>query len=200
MSAAEVTTTAEHQWSYAGSYLLWLSAKIVSVSATNPSKTYSLLLERMFNTPFYWSVPMDENRAIDGLDLRREFLSEHHLESGGLDHLGPCSFLEMLIALCSRMDFQVPGDIRGRFGVAVWFHRILENMRLREMTDEAYMEADLRWETDEVLARIMNRQYNYNGGPGMFPLEDPPVDQRGMEIWYQASMYMIEISESLEEQ
>jgi hypothetical protein len=44
----------------------------------------------------------------------------------------------------------------------------------------------------EIEGKIMDRRYERNGQGGLFPLRKPAMDQRDVEIWYQANAYMIE--------
>ena len=39
-------------------------------------RAYSLLFHELYKTEFMWSNPMDENRALDGTDLRRQYMEE----------------------------------------------------------------------------------------------------------------------------
>ena len=48
-------------------------------------------VSNMFDTPFDWSDPMDENRVVDGLDLRVEFARNHGLSPQTMKRLGPGS-------------------------------------------------------------------------------------------------------------
>jgi hypothetical protein len=55
-------------------YLRWLEPQLKDGLSPN-TKSYWELLLYMFEKPFGWldNVPMDENRAVDGTDLRVEF-------------------------------------------------------------------------------------------------------------------------------
>ena len=63
------------------------------------SITYRKLFNYLHNTEFIYFIPHDENRAADGIALRRRFCRLYNYE--GLEHYldGPCSVIEMMIAL-----------------------------------------------------------------------------------------------------
>jgi hypothetical protein len=65
----------------------------------------------------------------------------------------------------------------------------MENIGLRHWNDAASHE---HCDIDEVLNRVIFRQYEPDGRGGFFPLQHPDHDQRGVELWYQLSAYAIE--------
>ena len=166
-------------------YFRWLYQLIADPDSRDPSKTHYLLCERLYKTPFRWSIPNDENRADDGLELRQEYLddTDDRVPSDWFEL--ECSFLEMLIALARRASFQaggVPGD---------WFWKMLENLGLVKFCDERYHSA-IDDGVYETLQRITNRAYDRNGQGGFFPLRKSRRDQRRVELWYQMSAYLLE--------
>ena len=164
-------------------YFNWLCAKAVYVERPTPSSTYYKLLRQMQNTEFFWSVPMDDNRAADGLDLRREFLNESRYEaSQEWLHLG-CSVLEMIIAFTRRAAFVTERSARD------WFWQILENLELTDFNDSFFVSEQ---KVADILDRLIWRTYDYNGQGGMWPLRYPGHDQREVEIWYQFCEYLID--------
>lgn len=75
--------------------------------------SYFELLEYLFNTEYYWSIPMDEDRAADGIDLRHRFVVEcdEDVEASYVYLSGPATVLEVLIALSIRMECIARGSI-----------------------------------------------------------------------------------------
>ena len=55
-----MTTTVDYE------YYTWLTKKINIPNG----KTYLELFERLHNAEFVWTIPNDDNRVQDGLDLR----------------------------------------------------------------------------------------------------------------------------------
>lgn len=129
---------------------------------------------------------MDENRAMDGRDLRYEFIDERG--NAGVDEswLGlECSMLEMLIALSRRLSFEAEGEPR------VWFWHMLENVDLAQFNDSVY--TDQYYDgIDRTLDQIIGRTYSANGEGGLFPLKRPYEDQRTNELWNQLCAYILE--------
>lgn len=161
-------------------YFNWLTAKVMPLTSPN----YQGLLLVLHRTEFIWTELGDDNRAADGLELRLDFLIELGFDSDPLWFETPASVLEVLIAFCVRhASFQT--DIP----VADWFWRLIENLKL---DDYRRISEDQIHEIQEVLKRFMRRTYGPNGVGGLFPMQDPPRDQRKVEIWYQFCDYVQE--------
>lgn len=165
-------------------YFNWLCAKVIYIRNQTPSTTYWKLLKTLHQTEFAWLMSGDDNRAEDGLELRREFL----LAADIPDHQDwrrnpPCSVLEMLIAFSRRTEFQTATPARD------WFWEFIENLGLRYSDDGSEMTPG---EIQDILDPFIWRTYDYNGRGGMFPLERPHRDQRRVEIWYQFCDYLMD--------
>lgn len=143
---------------------------------------YTLLLEHLLNTPFVWSVPNDDNRLMDGEELRLEF----EIICGSRPPFGHISVLEVLLAICLRMSFEADESIES------WFYELLINLDIHHFVNDTY---ELGNGHREVQARIdifMKRKYNFDGtGGGLFPIKGTDVDQRTVELWYQMSTYLL---------
>jgi hypothetical protein len=167
-------------------YLKWLYSQVASTRWKNPTRTYWRLLRQLYTKEFVWFVPNDDNRATEGRDLREEFL-----ETSGLDIVDEnwmtlgCSFLEMLISLSRRLEFET------RTGAREWFWCLLRNLGLGDVTDA--VENPQPETIDEILNAVIWRTYQFNGQGGLFPLLKPDRDQRQVELWYQLNAYLIEL-------
>lgn len=163
-------------------YLTWLYSQVGDVGVRNKSKTYWDLLTQMYNKPFLWLIPNDDNRIQDGFDLRNEWVSENDIP---VDHdwmIRDCSFLEVIVALSRRLAFEGEGH------PPAWFWHLMENLGLHTCTDRP------KYNQDEVNARLETviwRLYEPNGRGGLFPLRYPNHDQREVEIWYQMNEYLL---------
>lgn len=169
-------------------YLEWLYGKVGAVSNRNPGRSYWRLMSQLYSIPFNWFVHNDDNRVLDGLDLRIEFLAE--VDQTPDDPSGDwlnleCSFLEMLIALARRVSFDTPDSLYE------WFWIFMKNLELDRYNDEIY-EIAIQEEVAEVVKRVIDRRYSRNGDGGLFPLEKTPNDQRKVELWYQMQEYLME--------
>lgn len=168
-------------------YLTWLYSQVASLKLKNPSRTHWSLARQMYVKEFIWLVPNDDNRLEDGRDLRREFVEDCEIENLDLDWLDlGCSMLEMLIALSRRLSFEADGEPR------VWFWHLMDVLDLQKFNDRNYDDL-ARGDIDEALDQIIWRTYAPNGNGGLFPLRNPPEDQRDVEIWYQLSYYLVEL-------
>lgn len=159
---------------------------------------YSILFDILYDTKFTWShrIPRDGDRASDGRYLRLRFANEAGLDiwSDWLDDSWPCSFLEFLIALSYSIDDKMMYDPEKPEQAAEWFWEMLSNMGIASYSDERLLqEGMLGWMTvSAIIDKVLGRRYEYNGNGGLFPLRRPAMDQRNVEIWYQANAYMIE--------
>jgi len=166
-------------------YFQWLYRQVAPIRLKNPARTYWSLLRQLHAKEFVWFVPNDDNRVMDGKDLRYGFL-----EAIGEDHFHhptfmtlECSILEMLIALARRLSFNGGGASQE------WFWHLMNNLGLRGCNDAEPGPPEV---IDHILNRVIERTYNYDGSGGLFPLKETNVDQRSVEIWYQMTSYLIE--------
>lgn len=160
-------------------YLAWLYSEVADVRDRASSRSYRKLFKQLFSTEFIWTIPNDENRAVDGLALRDEWTS-HVGIAADPDWLAlGCSFLEMLIALARRLAFD-----QGETADYWFWQHLLANLDLHcGLTPE---------EIDERVRRAMLRSYDRNGHGGLFPLQRARTDQRRVEIWYQFHEYLLQ--------
>lgn len=164
------------------SYFNWLCSKIDSVDVPTPSSTHWKLLKELHTFEFVWLLPGDDNRAEDGMDVRREFLLQSHLDDEPYwINLG-CSLLEMLIAFSRRAEFLTDLDAEE------WFWIFMVNLGLDEFSDARLIDEEIDEHIQpiaDILERFVWRTYSRNGFGGLFPLENPEYDQRKVELWFQ---------------
>jgi hypothetical protein len=140
----------------------------------------------MHQKEFVWIIPNDDNRVNDGLDLRTEFINEHHSRRHlTRESFGPCTVLELLIGLSRRLAFHAGGEAEE------WACQLLDNLGLLEMKDP--ISKPKIEETYKILDDLIWRQYRFDGIGGFFPLSYPQTDQAKLEIWYQMHAYVLEI-------
>ena len=170
-------------------YFSWLYHKANGDRYQGPV-SFGKLLRRLHDTEFIFLIARDENRAEDGADLRWRYVCEWVAPSRqevvllSLD--GPCSVLEMIVALAIRceeniMDDPTKGDRTGQ-----WFWGMLANMGLGGMTDDRYDELYI----DMIVDRFLMRQYAADGKGGLFTVRDCDVDLRDVEIWHQLCYFL----------
>lgn len=170
-------------------YFDWMCDK-VSDQPYFRNTSYEVLLKALHQTDFTYTIPLDENRAQDGMDLRWRFANEVDFgmpPEQVMDHLeAPCSVLEMMIALSIRCEEHLMDDpdIGDRTGQ--WFWMMIMNLGLNRLTDE-------RFDYGLFHHRIMiflNREYHPNGTGGLFVVDGCSQDMRKLEIWYQMALYL----------
>lgn len=146
------------------------------------------LMHILHSIEFVWFVMNDDNRASDGKYLRTIFLEEYPQFEDDLRSefdIHPCTWLEMLIALASRMSFITSKT------VGECFLYLLRNLGF--IATEEYL-----IQTDEEFVRhfcgiVNNRQYGANGQGGLFPLKEPTnPPQTEVEIWDQMHAWIHE--------
>lgn len=173
-------------------YFAWLVAK------TATDDFHWCLLRRLHQKNFYWleTVPRDENRESDGTFQRQLFAEDSEWnEADVLDILaGPCSVLEMLVALATRIEQDVMYDSEDGDRTGKWFQLMLKNAELTVMDDSDYHQTYV----DHVLERIMSRCYSRNSKGSLFPVKHTHgKDWRTIELWMQMQLYFSENGSNL---
>lgn len=166
-------------------YFVWLYSELADETDRDPTDSHWLLCERLHKIEFEWSVRNDQNRALDGLELRDEFhdsTGEPYLADW--DQMG-CSMFEVMIALSRRASFQTGG------APSSWFWQMLSNLELKKYNDSVF-HAAIGDAVEHMMRVIIRRDYEPSGRGGFFPLRDPERDQREVEMWYQLSAYLME--------
>jgi hypothetical protein len=145
---------------------------------------------RLHATNFRYSIPRDGNRADDGKGMRYRYaIVCNYFESlyEILDILdGPCSVLEMMLALaihCEEniMDDPCKGDRTGQ-----WFWNMIVNLGLSGMNDARYD----RKLVDDAINTFLDRKYAPDGKGGLFTVRNCDQDLRKAEIWHQLCWYL----------
>ena len=181
----------------ANEYFKWLS-DIVCKDLFSEEISYNKLLVYLHSTEFRWpkSLPMDRNRAEDGIDLRYRFTYQHPNLGVQADRYihGPCSVLEMMIALAKRCENSMMADEDFGDRTSVWFWKMFNNLGLNKYPDDIWNES-IEDEVIKIISIFLNRQYDYCGNGNLFKFDNPKYDVRELEIWDQMNYYMSEIVE-----
>lgn len=165
-------------------YLDWLTPQI----NLGNGHRYTELLGLLQAKEFIWFVPNDDNRIMDGLDIRLEFIREKRIKPHTYLTDMPCTFLEVVVALSRRFAFTMSLDDAPP---CAW--RLIEHLELHTRTDPLFLnEPD---EINDCLDTVIWRKYERNGLGGFFPLGYSEKDQRNIEIWYQMNAFVIEMQE-----
>jgi len=168
-------------------YFQWL-CDVIYINQEEHS--YWFLAKALHKKEYFWTVPNDDNRGMEGKKLRNLFASE--LGYHPKDFLErPCTMLELIVGLAKRFEDSML-DTSGEDRIARWFWELMENCGLDKYTDEAYIDLDGPIKVDEILNKILERTYKRDGRGGLFPLKESKKDQRKVEMWYQMCSYLLE--------
>lgn len=150
--------------------------------------SYDKLLMHLHDIEFRYDIPKDRNRAEDGKSLRYRFAV-----GLGYDDLpeldGPCSILEMMVALAIRCETIMDDSTVGN-RTAQWFWGMVTNLGLGSMTDARFD----KYLVDEKIDIFLNREYEPDGKGGLFRVRDCDRDLREVEIWYQLLWFLDSIA------
>ena len=154
-------------------------------------KPYNELMFYLYSREFIWStdVPLDVNRAKDGIALREKY------GYPGDPNDEPCSVLEMLIALAVRIEDQFKTNYNEGDRTGQWFWIMITNL-CNDLEDGLSSLDDDHFNSEVaefIVNRFLYRQYEYNGEKGaLFVVDNPGRDMREVEIWFQMNWYLSE--------
>lgn len=173
-------------------YFEWLYDLVCDNRYHDPISFRKLLI-RLHDTEFTYLIAKDQNRALDGIDLRRRFALIRMASDGysydaimGCLDSPECSVLEMMIALSIRCEETIMDDPNVGDRTAQWFWSMITNLGLGSMTDSKF---DRRF-VDDAVARFLDREYEPNGKGGLFTIRRCKFDLRDVEIWHQLCWYL----------
>ena len=178
-------------------YFSWMYSKVCTMPDDSYIGNYSTLFHYLHSRAFTYTLPMDANRESDGINLRYSFGWEAGIPepiiASELD-VYPCSVLEMMVALCQRMEHMMSEPDKGdRMGI--WFWDMIKSLELDNMSDRHFDETYAECQVD----RFLERMYQSNGHGGLVTLAHPPMDLTEAEIWDQAMWKLNEYYEEEEE-
>ena len=152
---------------------------------------YEHLLECLFNTDFVWlkSVPLDENRSVEGLKLRKEYAKKLSQEDADIlmNNLQykSCSLLEMFIAFADKLTEII--DIQK----AAFFWMFIDNLGLGWATEYDF-DIDIVTEilNDFMFGRVHGHEPVGNEKPPvLFPCREVYANMND-DLFMQANLYL----------
>lgn len=155
-------------------YYLWLDSLV-------NDGNHESLIRYLYEQPYRWQFTLDENRAAGGINLRRTFAYENGVELKDVG-FGPCSVLEMLIALAGRMTDMLTMDIFD------WFWSLISNLKLDRFDDGHFDERGISY----ILNVWLDRKYDERGNGSLFPLRGYSGDCKNLDIWTQMNIWIAE--------
>ena len=180
-------------------YFEWLY-NFVCVGRYRRPISYRKLLMFLHDTEFISVLPMDKNRAEDGMSLRYQFLdnyvNEYPTEKRNANDIldilyeRPCSVLEMMVALAVRCENTIMDDPQVGNRTGQWFWGMITNLGLGAMIDSEFDKDRAK----EAVNRLLYREYDPDGRGGLFRIRNCKDDVRNVDIWCQLCWYLDSIS------
>ena len=171
-------------------YFNWL---LNLVCTHREKQDYEDLMRLLFRVDFRYSIRRDENRAADGVDLRSMFADEYEIDYETRHEAisGPCSVLEMMVALSRRATYSMlDGELDTEDDEMHYiFWLMMENIGLVGLKNGDFSHSRAM----RCIDVLLDRKYAYNGeNGGLFVVKKPRRDLRKVEIWYQMCWYFSE--------
>lgn len=149
--------------------------------------SYRKLFMTLHKIQFRWLIPKDENRASDGLRLRSRYTWVNDYDRRDADYIeGPCSVLEMMVALAICAEETIMDDPRYGDRTGQWFWGMITSLGLGGQYDSNF---DKKY-VERTIDIFLNREYKSNGEGGLFTIRRCKDDLREVEIWYQLCWYL----------
>ena len=169
-------------------YFEWMFDLVCERNYANKN-LYKKLLTYLHDIEFTYHIINDADRAHDGISLRHRFALRFHSDDyyyirDCLD--GPCSVLEMIVALAIRCEESIMDDPKIGDRTRQWFWKMIVNLGLGSMTDDKFDEHYV----ENVIADFLNRDYDSDGRGGLFMVKNSKYDFREMPIWSQMMRYL----------
>ena len=159
--------------------------------------SYSNVLEILYSTQFEYTLKLDENRMMDGIDLRYHFSYACHIPYELTESVitSECSILEMMAALAKRCDDDIMFDLSYGDRTSLWFKMMFDNLGLTKYTNLCWSYSS-EYEIRHILKKCMFRQYNADGtNGGLFIIhQNANIDLRNLQIWDQMCLCMSELT------
>lgn len=166
-------------------YFEWL-CDLVDSKRFSSQVSYRKLLAHLHKIEFIWFIPFDDNRADDGIQLRRRYGLVNDDMSLTECISGPCSVLEMMVALAIRCEETIMDDTKYGDRTGQWFWGMIHSLGLSPMTDNEFDKHFI----DDVIGRFLYREYDPDGRGGLFTIKNCEHDLRDVEIWHQLNWYL----------
>lgn len=140
-------------------------------------RNFNRLLNQLYSTEFYFVHPLDENRLLDGMELRDLYLRGRSLP------MPPC-VLEVLAAFSKRIEENILGEPgNDRYERMFWV--MLNNLGL------LYFE-DFKYDEEKVSMILQNWMSRKSKKSALFPLKKTTRDESELDFWWQMQLYVDE--------
>ncbi len=159
------------------------------INNVNIVEDYTYLLRELYDIEFYSVVKYDEDRGMDGLNLREKWADETGYK-GSLD-FGVANVLEVLIGIAIRIEYHLFGTkYYDEWDYINIFWDMISNLGLEKMygTLSRYTFDEIR----EKVTHFLNRDYFCHKNCNIFKFENEPKDIKKLNIWTQMGLYIRE--------
>ena len=123
---------------------------------------------------YKWRFVLDENRSAGGLELRKIYGLEYSIDSDDIK-AGPCSVLEMFVALSMRFSENADISVPKAFSVMM--------SNLKKVNSGSISNTIEQW---------MNGNFSSNGFGSPFILHGYSGDARNLDVWALMTIYISE--------
>lgn len=174
-------------------YFDWICGNVWN-RTPNDTLSYCKLFKTLNDVPYCPIKETDQSRYSDGIFLRNIFASEFNLSSAEVDaslfEVGKdrCSILEMMVALAIRMEDHIMSDDDYGNRTGQWFWEMVISLGLSGMDDSNFDCVKVRTALNNLNSGI----YEKNGKGSLFVIDNPNIDMRMYDIWYQMQKYINE--------
>lgn len=171
-------------------YFDWLYSKVCG-DEKSPGFEYRKLLMQLHSIEFAYLMEKDGDRAEDGVNLRYRFAITHNHDPEFVFNViwGPCTVLEMMVALAIRCEETIMDDAHIGDRTRQWFWEMAHSLGIDTMRDSKF-DKDF---VDRKIDKFLRREYSPDGRGGLFTLKHCDQDLRDVEIWYQLCWHLNEI-------
>lgn len=174
-------------------YRDWLY-NIVAGKVRSKLVTYRKLLDALYGVEFEPILKDDVNREQDGISLRWRYICERGKRSIA-DRVmecigGPCSILEMMVALALRCEETIMEDPLVGNRTSQWFWNMVTSLGLGAMSNNCFDEERVY----DILQKFNRREYSPDGRGGLFVVRNTSEDLRDVDIWSQLCWYLDNIT------
>ena len=165
-------------------YFEWLLMRI----DFDEQPIYWKAIDILFRRQFIPIVYRDENRVMDGAALREAYFNESGEWIPEQDLVEGCSIFEMMVALAERIEYDNMHDEDLGDRTPLWFWRMFESLGLDRFSDYQFDEEAI----NDIVDIFLERRYDRQGHGSLFTINNPSIDMRNTEVWYQAQFWLEE--------
>lgn len=174
-------------------YFRWLTGQVCDDILLD---RYNKLLKHLYSREFIWIDPMDENTAINSVQMRGDFYDDspagrRYADIYG-DIEGPCNVLELMVYLATSAEQTYMSNSYYGDRTYKWFWLMIESLHLKSMDNSHYNEDKI----DEIIDNLIDKNYAKNGDGSLFRFKNRgKFDASNIPIWRQMNIFLSEFAD-----